>query len=737
MEIKSRKVIIENYRNIFTPTNEQHSENGRLNNKKQLGNTLILNHNNKEGGVVLLIGPNNSGKSNVLNALEFYKYSYNGTIKVRNGVINVSDNDIYNRNYSEGINNYVPDWFESIYERLDYETKIIISNDIYSFKKISESEIFIDENWNKIVRNQFYKNNWTRKKEVAISSILHECKINLYTITIIAIHLLSKKLNDEYDNWQAEILEKLEQASDTPSPDKLSLDLEDMHNWINEMISLCRRFVYAISNDYPIRDDAFDEEIIKENDWLLDVFSINMINEKIKDITNDNNKGNVMNSLFDEKENEVNIIKYDHKISIETFPNAIFTLSTISNLFNLEKYNSRGWGYDKILYTLMNNDFTLLNKFQEIYNNNSLKEENKIQLFDNLIIEINNKMSERFKIFNELYFDSSEEYGVEFVRKISKENNSITISSTDYALNFYVKNKEGVKKFLYTHKESLGFRWFFTFFFTVLSNNKLKAGDIILLEEPAVHLHVQGQRKWMEFIREFAKRNKITFVITTHSPFLIDPDRLDEIRIVYKDGKYSKINNYFYINVDENSSGKDSLKSIKEAMTFQNMTSILYNNKHSEYYLVEGITDYALLTFFKRIDERFKDLHFIPINGVGSLEEKDQNIKSIIQNIIDVYGQNVKIIVDNDEAGKRFETLSKDHETGLRIINLSSIDKTNIESLFKKEDLKIIQNSKNSNNVKSASKSLGLLSLTEKPEEYFSRETINNFKNLFEILLKP
>ncbi|MGL5591762.1 MAG: hypothetical protein ACRDCJ_00170, partial [Metamycoplasmataceae bacterium] len=168
-----------------------------------------------------------------------------------------------------------------------------------------------------------------------------------------------------------------------------------------------------------------------------------------------------------------------------------------------------------------------------------------------------------------------------------------------------------------------------------------------------------------------------------------------------------------------------------------NMTSILYNNKHSEYYLVEGITDYALLTFFKRIDEKFKDLHFIPINGVGSLEEKDPNIKAIIQNIIDVYGQNVKIIVDNDEAGKRFETLSKDHETGLRIINLSSIDKTNIESLFKKEDLKIIQNSKNSNNVKSASKSLGLLALTEKPEKYFSMETINNFKNLFEILLKP
>ncbi|MDK2819394.1 MAG: hypothetical protein KFW07_01015, partial [Mycoplasmataceae bacterium] len=218
---------------------------------------------------------------------------------------------------------------------------------------------------------------------------------------------------------------------------------------------------------------------------------------------------------------------------------------------------------------------------------------------------------------------------------------------------------------------------------------------------------------------------------TTHSPFLIDSNRLDEIRIVYKDGKYCKINNYFSVNVVEDVSGTDSLESIKKSMTFQNMASILYKDKGTQFYLVEGIIDYAILTYLKRIDEKYNNLHFLPINGINAKNTNEEKRKSLISEITKIYGSNAKIIVDNDKAGIEFEKSTKKYKTDIIVRNLSEIGKTDIESFFLKDDLKIIQFGKS----KSASKPLGLLSSSEKPSDIFSKETINNFIKFLDLLL--
>ncbi|MGL5732582.1 MAG: AAA family ATPase, partial [Metamycoplasmataceae bacterium] len=411
----------------------------------------------------------------------------------------------------------------------------------------------------------------------------------------------------------------------------------------------------------------------------------------------------------------INVIRYDEKF--EEIIDKDLDINLTGNKNFIDKF-----------FAAIDNGPELRNKYLEVHKNKKQSKSDKFAIYENIIHRINKSLINVSNKFNELYSLTEEKYFFELRRK---ETNNI------YRLSLFVQNKNNENVPINLDEQSWGFKWFFNFFFNVFSNKMPYPGDIVLLEEPAVNLHVEGQIKWMKFVREFAENNKLTFVITTHSPFLIDPDRLDEIRIIYKEGKYCKINNYFSINSDEDVDSHDSLLSIKKSMTFPNMASILYGSKNNQFYLVDGIKEYAIFTYFKRIDPKYKDLHFIPINGVGAPKDNDESIKLIIENIIDVYGQNVKILVDNDEAGIRFQTLSNNHNTGLRIINLSEVDKTDIESLFNKDDLTIIQNSKNSDKAKSASKSLGLLSLSGKPEEYFTGEIINNFKNLFEILLKP
>ncbi|MGL5732849.1 MAG: AAA family ATPase, partial [Metamycoplasmataceae bacterium] len=129
-DIECRKVRIENFRNIITPTKELQLENQK--NGKQDGNELILNHNNREGGVVLLIGPNNSGKSNILDAIEYYR----ANIKEKKPVSHYGHDltNFYLYKWYE-IKNVKPNWYHTNEEKAKHVTKVEISNfnsDLYS-----------------------------------------------------------------------------------------------------------------------------------------------------------------------------------------------------------------------------------------------------------------------------------------------------------------------------------------------------------------------------------------------------------------------------------------------------------------------------------------------------------------------------------------------------------------------------------------------------------------------------
>ncbi|MBB3967237.1 AAA family ATPase [Rhizobium metallidurans] len=81
---------------------------------------------------------------------------------------------------------------------------------------------------------------------------------------------------------------------------------------------------------------------------------------------------------------------------------------------------------------------------------------------------------------------------------------------------------------------STGLQWFLSFYLVFLVESaKEHQNAVLLLDEPGLSLHPLAQRDLSEFFDSLASTNQILY--TTHSPFLVDADRLDRVRKVYVD----------------------------------------------------------------------------------------------------------------------------------------------------------------------------------------------------------
>lgn len=81
---------------------------------------------------------------------------------------------------------------------------------------------------------------------------------------------------------------------------------------------------------------------------------------------------------------------------------------------------------------------------------------------------------------------------------------------------------------------STGLQWFLSFYLVFTYESEDSHEDaVVLLDEPGLSLHPLAQRDLSRFFDNLSKTHQLLF--TTHSPFLIDSDRLDRVRKVYVD----------------------------------------------------------------------------------------------------------------------------------------------------------------------------------------------------------
>lgn len=332
-------------------------------------------------------------------------------------------------------------------------------------------------------------------------------------------------------------------------------------------------------------------------------------------------------------------------------------------------------------------------RYKNSQNKGILKQEEKI------INEKLNKLSEKFNQF--CHIDKSE-YRFEIDMESSKIQLLIFSGSQTRTL----------------ENQSTGFRWYFNLFFNLLNRKELETGDIVIMDEPATNLNVKGQRMIRNSLKEFAIHNNISIIMATHSPFLIDIDYLDELRIVTNKENISTIsNNFAAVDLDV----PDYLLPIRESLTVEN--HILLKPEETVVF-VEGITDYNYLVAFKKL-LGIEHISFLPINGVGKTKEERCEISKQLIKI----RKDAILLVDNDKAGQSMKALNGDSD--LKVITLSDIDPSfkEIESLFSSDDLEMYNLYK-----KNYSKSIIFKNKIIYKDGKISDQTKDNFKKVFDKL---
>lgn len=168
---------------------------------------------------------------------------------------------------------------------------------------------------------------------------------------------------------------------------------------------------------------------------------------------------------------------------------------------------------------------------------------------------------------------------------------------------------------------STGLQWFLSFYLVFLVESQGDhEGAILLLDEPGLSLHPLAQRDLSAFFDGLTKTNQILY--TTHSPFLVDPDRLDRVRKVYvaADGSTESSPNLRQSGADPAQAG--AAYAVYSALNLNVAESLLLGCLPV---VVEGASDQHYLTTIKalligggKITPR-RELVFPPAGGTKTL----------------------------------------------------------------------------------------------------------------------
>lgn len=618
-----RALRIENYRNIGFKDEKTQRERLVINNSLKKGEL---------GDLIILIGANNAGKSNVLDALETF------------GNRHIQERDITDLYMDE----------ECRKPALTLFARNTAKEDEFAYKKEwkqNDTVVYPDDENVEVFKFITIEN--------FLENLNYLCDMERKFVRTVRLQELYNSFTEKYDKQVFDIQE-------------LSIAVKKVFTVLDMFKSQIyfRDFLAQVQNTEIVREYTASRKNVNKNNKEI-------LNEKFSLMYGYNFIPKILRYKNDE-------IKNDH---LRTDYTNIGSSRFFSALFNSIEFDAS----------------TIKNAYE------TFQKQNNRGVLSQLENKINKKLKSVADKFNKLYFIEDAVYSF----KINLESERIFFSlfrgeqtiSLDY--------------------QSTGFKWFFNLFFNLLNSTSLNPGDIIIMDEPATNLHVKGQRELRGFLKEFAIHNDISIVIATHSPFLIDLDYLDEIRVVVNKDNISSIENNFAA-VNEND--PDSLLPIKDSLTVEN--HILVNPKEKVVF-VEGITDYNYLTVFKKLFKK-TGITFLPINGVG--KTKEECIK-ITKRLMKIRHKDPILLVDNDKAGNCIKEVNKDNKDFI-IISLNEADGSfkTIESLFTQEDLKkfsLIDGA----GKKHASTSSVFKNQILKNKNFISEKTKSNFLKLFDLII--
>lgn len=338
------------------------------------------------------------------------------------------------------------------------------------------------------------------------------------------------------------------------------------------------------------------------------------------------------------------------------------------------------------------------------------------------LIQDQSKQRENLKHKDKINIKLSEDYK----RFWEQDAANLYLDWDKETLYFWIKDEDDYYE---PKQRSKGRQWHLAFYVRVTARSREDVPNIILIDEPGLFLHAKAQRDILRKLEEASKDIEIIF--STHSPYLIDPNNLNRVRLVEKDSKNGTKINKVHAKAD-----KETLTPILTAIGEDLSQGIRVDKKNS--FVVEGISDYYYLHAFAKLLGFQKEFNLIP--GCGD------NIPAVAS-ILFGWGLDPYFILDGDKH-RLIDILKTKLGILEEVVLTVSEGKNTIEEIFSEGDFKKFVLEDDSADLskgvlkylkeKKLSKELLARKFIEKvnagtiKKDALSQETVQNIESLFQ-----
>lgn len=286
----------------------------------------------------------------------------------------------------------------------------------------------------------------------------------------------------------------------------------------------------------------------------------------------------------------------------------------------------------------------------------------KISDLDIELIQDTTKIRENRKHKDKINISISEEYKLFW----EQDTANLFLDWDNEFLYFWIKEED---EYYEPRQRSKGRQWHLAFYVKVTARSKDNFTNVILIDEPGLFLHAKAQKNILKKLEKCSEL--MDLIYSTHSPYLIDVEKLNRVRLIEKSKKEGTRISKIHAKAD-----KETLTPILTAIGEDLSQGIRVDKKNS--FVVEGISDYYYLHAFKKLLD--SDIEFNIIPGCGD------NIPAI-GSILFGWGLDPYFILDSDKQKLKNKLHNKLAITEDAIITILE-DKKSIENVFSEDDFK-------------------------------------------------
>lgn len=232
---------------------------------------------------------------------------------------------------------------------------------------------------------------------------------------------------------------------------------------------------------------------------------------------------------------------------------------------------------------------------------------------------------------------------------------------------------------LYPRQRSQGVTWFLSFFLQLRATEKSKDVRLFLLDEPGANLHEKAQEDVLRLVDEL--RADIAILYSTHSPKMIEYDKLFRIRAVQRNGEKEDSPTAIIDAHHLGAASSDTLSPLLNAMGADMSQQAVVKKRRNV--ILEEISGFYYLKAFWQLLDRKEEAHFIAATGVNKVPQ--------IANMFLGWGLEYVVAVDDDKQGREVYNLLKkelcgDRDDFAKRLILKFPSCTAIEEVFSRED---------------------------------------------------